>query len=110
MLYDPTVLICDYWLPQGKGSMETYWLIGKHGKLPERRVESDKEEEIDVMAENPHTDARRKQRKAQKKKERENKEKSTLRRALDSVKEHLPKWVFFLNILLPWKYLFLHHY
>ncbi|XP_042226333.1 uncharacterized protein LOC121869177 isoform X1 [Homarus americanus] len=76
--------------PQGKGSMETYWLIGKHGKLPERRVESDKEEEIDVMAENPHTDARRKQRKAQKKKERENKEKSTLRRAIDSVKEHLP--------------------
>ncbi|XP_071538925.1 uncharacterized protein [Panulirus ornatus] len=74
----------------GKGSMETYWLIGKHGKLPERRMESDKEEEIDVMAANPHTDARRKQRKAQKKKERENKEKSTLRRAIDSVKEHLP--------------------
>lgn len=77
--------------PQGKGSMETYWLIGKHGKLPERRVESDREEEIDVMAENPHTDARRKQRKAQKKKERENKEKSTVRRAIDSIKEHLPK-------------------
>ncbi|XP_042880281.1 uncharacterized protein LOC122258414 isoform X3 [Penaeus japonicus] len=76
--------------PQGKGSMETYWLIGKHGKLPERRVESDREEEIDVMAENPHTDARRKQRKAQKKKERENKEKSTVRRAIDSIKEHLP--------------------
>ncbi|XP_050722872.1 uncharacterized protein LOC127001751 isoform X3 [Eriocheir sinensis] len=75
---------------KGKGSMETYWLIGKHGKLPERRVESDKEEEIDVMAENPHTDARRKQRKAQKKKERENKEKSTLRRAINSVKGHLP--------------------
>ncbi|XP_071538924.1 uncharacterized protein [Panulirus ornatus] len=75
---------------KGKGSMETYWLIGKHGKLPERRMESDKEEEIDVMAANPHTDARRKQRKAQKKKERENKEKSTLRRAIDSVKEHLP--------------------
>ncbi|XP_063598005.1 uncharacterized protein LOC134774609 [Penaeus indicus] len=76
---------------KGKGSMETYWLIGKHGKLPERRVESDREEEIDVMAENPHTDARRKQRKAQKKKERENKEKSTVRRAIDSIKEHLPK-------------------
>ncbi|XP_064116798.1 uncharacterized protein [Macrobrachium rosenbergii] len=76
---------------QGKGSMETYWLIGKHGKMPERRVESDKEEEIDVMAENPHTDARRKQRKAQKEKERENKEKSTVRRAIDSIKEHLPK-------------------
>ncbi|XP_042880283.1 uncharacterized protein LOC122258414 isoform X5 [Penaeus japonicus] len=75
---------------KGKGSMETYWLIGKHGKLPERRVESDREEEIDVMAENPHTDARRKQRKAQKKKERENKEKSTVRRAIDSIKEHLP--------------------
>lgn len=82
--------VCVFLL-QGKGSMETYWLIGKHGKLPERRVESDKEEEIDVMAENPHTDARRKQRKAQKKKERENKEKSTLRRAINTVKGHLPK-------------------
>ncbi|CAL4155070.1 unnamed protein product, partial [Meganyctiphanes norvegica] len=74
---------------KGKGSMETFWLIGKHGKLPERRVESDKEDEIDVMAENPHTDARRKHRKAQKEKEQANKEKSTVRRAIDSIKTHL---------------------
>ncbi|XP_076069616.1 uncharacterized protein LOC143041525 isoform X2 [Oratosquilla oratoria] len=77
---------------KGKGSMETFWLIGKHGKLPERRVESDAED-IDVMAENPHTDARRKQRKAQREKERENKEKSTVRRAIDSIREHLPNHV-----------------
>ncbi|KAF0305679.1 Atrial natriuretic peptide receptor 1 [Amphibalanus amphitrite] len=69
------------------GAMETFWLIGKHGKLPDRRVDSDKEEVIDVMAENPHTNALRKER--QKQKEQASQKQSTLSRAMESIKGHL---------------------
>ena len=67
--------------------METFWLIGKHGRLPERRVENDREDVIDVMAENPHTDALRKER--QKKKEQDSHKQSTLSRAMETIKGHL---------------------
>ncbi|XP_037085073.1 uncharacterized protein LOC119105707 isoform X2 [Pollicipes pollicipes] len=70
-----------------KGAMETFWLIGKHGKLPDRRVDSDKEDVIDVMAENPHTNALRKER--QKQKEQASQKQSTLSRAMESIKGHL---------------------
>jgi len=72
----------------GKGNtMETFWLIGKHGKLPERRLDTDREDVIDVMAENPHTNALKKER--QKQKEEASQKQSTLSRAMDSIKGHL---------------------
>ena len=74
-------------LQSAGGAMETFWLIGKHGKLPDRRVDSDKEEVIDVMAENPHTNALRKER--QKQKEQASQKQSTLSRAMESIKGHL---------------------
>lgn len=41
---------------QGKGFMQTYWLIGKHGVVGDRQPLEEKQEEMDVMAENPHSE------------------------------------------------------
>ncbi|XP_063598002.1 atrial natriuretic peptide receptor 1-like [Penaeus indicus] len=41
---------------KGKGFMETYWLIGKHGTVGDRQPKQEKVEEMDVMAENPHSE------------------------------------------------------
>ena len=43
-------------LPQGKGFMQTYWLIGKHGVAGDRQPNEERQEEMDVMAENPHSE------------------------------------------------------
>ncbi|KAF0299083.1 Atrial natriuretic peptide receptor 2 [Amphibalanus amphitrite] len=69
------------------GAMETFWLIGKHGRLPERRVDSEREDVIDLMAENPHTDALRRER--QKKKEQDSHKQSAFARALESLRSRL---------------------
>lgn len=36
--------------------MQTYWLIGKHGAVGDRQPLEEKQEEMDVMAENPHSE------------------------------------------------------
>ncbi|KAG7177163.1 Atrial natriuretic peptide receptor 2-like 2 [Homarus americanus] len=41
---------------KGKGFMETYWLIGKHGIVGDRQPLQEKQEEMDVMAVNPHSE------------------------------------------------------
>ncbi|XP_063869797.1 uncharacterized protein LOC135105527 [Scylla paramamosain] len=41
---------------KGKGFMQTYWLIGKHGAVSDRQPLEERQEEMDVMAENPHSE------------------------------------------------------
>lgn len=44
--------------PQGRGVMDTYWLTGKHGVLPDRRRYSVRDDD-EFMADNPQSDAPR---------------------------------------------------
>ncbi|KAK7086957.1 hypothetical protein SK128_002505 [Halocaridina rubra] len=43
----------------GKGLMETYWLIGKHGVVGDRQQLQEKPEKMDVMSVNPHSEKAR---------------------------------------------------
>ncbi|KAK3854015.1 hypothetical protein Pcinc_039473 [Petrolisthes cinctipes] len=44
---------------KGRGVMDTYWLTGKHGVLPDRRRYSTKEDDLEFMADNPHSEGAR---------------------------------------------------
>lgn len=47
--------------------MDTYWLTGKHGVLPDRRPYSGKEEDMEFMADNPHSESGRRPKEEQSK-------------------------------------------
>ena len=39
--------------------MDTYWLTGKHGVLPDRHLDSGREDDFDFMADNAYSESGR---------------------------------------------------
>lgn len=72
-------------------SMSTFWLIGKHGCLPDRTTEREPNETINIMANNPHTDALRKQRQKNKQAEKSKPLSQAAVRAVDTIRMHMNK-------------------